>query len=218
MAARRITRMSPSSLGPACIREKRFSELGVYARKSSPYLRIPIDPADNTHDLHLVVLVEETEDAEVVEVGKRRLHKAPLFNYPVFGKEVNDVVDKRHLVGAEVAPVEEVGKGGFGCSGFRDIIGVSIPEDGVVEEIQLKFTAQQAKYIQTKPLHPSQHVLEETREYTIFTFRLMQNYELESLILSFGERVEVLRPEGLREKVKGRVGKLFDEYAAGGAP
>ncbi|MCB0554687.1 MAG: WYL domain-containing protein [Phaeodactylibacter sp.] len=85
-------------------------------------------------------------------------------------------------------------------------------------EIQLKFTAQQAKYIHTKPLHPSQHVLEETREYTIFTFRLMQNYELESLILSFGERVEVLRPEGLREKVKGRVGKLFDEYAAGGAP
>lgn len=95
---------------------------------------------------------------------------------------------------------------------FRDIVGVSIPEDGIVEDILLKFTAQQAKYIHTKPLHPSQQVVEETAEHTTFAFRLMQNYELESLILSFGERVEVLRPEGLREKVKQRAGEMYSLY------
>lgn len=96
---------------------------------------------------------------------------------------------------------------------FRDIIGVSIPEDGVVAEVHLKFNAQQAKYIYTKPLHPSQRVVEETAEYTAFAFRLIPNYELESLILSFGERVEVLRPERLREKVRERAAALSSLYA-----
>lgn len=96
---------------------------------------------------------------------------------------------------------------------FRDIIGVSIPEDGVVAEVVLKFNAQQAKYIHTKPLHSSQSAVEETEEFSTFSFHLIPNYELESLILSFGERVEVLKPEELRERVRDRVEESLKSYS-----
>jgi hypothetical protein len=38
------------------------------------------------------------------------------------------------------------------------------------------------------------------------------NYELESLILSFGERAEVLAPAGLWEKVEARVLGMMGRY------
>ncbi len=38
------------------------------------------------------------------------------------------------------------------------------------------------------------------------------NSKLESLILNFGEKVEILEPEGVREKIFGRVKKLREVY------
>lgn len=95
---------------------------------------------------------------------------------------------------------------------FNDIIGVSIPEGGQVEEVRLAVYGDQAHYVRTKPLHPSQRVVEESGERTVFAFRLIPNYELESLILSFGERAEVLGPGWLREKVAARVQGLGRRY------
>jgi len=95
---------------------------------------------------------------------------------------------------------------------FNDIIGVSIPEEGKVEEVRLAVYGDQAKYVRTKPLHPTQRVVEESPERTVFAFRLMPNYELERLVLSFGERAEVLSPRWLREKVRERVGRTSGLY------
>jgi predicted DNA-binding transcriptional regulator YafY len=87
---------------------------------------------------------------------------------------------------------------------FRDIVGVSIPEGGVVEEVRFAVYGEQARYVVTKPLHHSQRTVAEEAERTVFALRLIPNYELETLLLGFGERAEVLAPAWLREKIRER--------------
>lgn len=95
---------------------------------------------------------------------------------------------------------------------FRDIIGVSVPENGQVEEVLLEATPRRSKYIQTKPLHHSQRLLQEAPGRSVFAFSLIPNYELESLILSFGEEVRVLAPERLAERIAQRAQSLMAQY------
>jgi predicted DNA-binding transcriptional regulator YafY len=89
---------------------------------------------------------------------------------------------------------------------FFDIIGVTRMKDCPVEEIRLKFDAATAPYVATKPLHASQKQkpVDDGLEIRI---NVIPNYELESLILSFGERVQVLAPEWLATKISDRIEK-----------
>lgn len=94
---------------------------------------------------------------------------------------------------------------------FYDIIGVTIPEIKNLQEVVLEFSPEQAPYITTKPLHPSQkHKIGENG----LTVRLnvIPNYELERLILSFGDSVKVISPTSLREKISDRLQKASEKY------
>ncbi len=95
---------------------------------------------------------------------------------------------------------------------FRDLIGLTFPEGGIVEEIRFRVLPQQAPYLVTKPLHASQEVLEKKETGWVFRLRLIPNYELESMLLSFGERVEVLAPVSLRERIRERVRAMGEWY------
>jgi predicted DNA-binding transcriptional regulator YafY len=44
-------------------------------------------------------------------------------------------------------------------------------------------------------------------------FKVIPNYELESLLLSFGENVKVLRPEWLAGKLAERIEKMKGVYS-----
>lgn len=84
---------------------------------------------------------------------------------------------------------------------FDDIIGVTLPENGIKEKIVLKFSDAASPYILSKPLHHSQKkIVYDNGELTI-SIEVIPNYELESLILSFGERVQVLEPESVRNQI-----------------
>jgi predicted DNA-binding transcriptional regulator YafY len=89
---------------------------------------------------------------------------------------------------------------------FFDIIGVTRMKDRPVEEIRLKFDAATAPYVATKPLHATQKQkpVDDGLEIRI---NVIPNYELESLILSFGERVQVLAPGWLASKISDRIEK-----------
>ena len=95
---------------------------------------------------------------------------------------------------------------------FENIVGVSNPEKGKPEKIILKIERNQWNYIKTKPLHGSQKKKDETKEYVIIEIDLIPNFELESLILSFGESVEIVSPEQLRCKIKDRSKALYNKY------
>lgn len=95
---------------------------------------------------------------------------------------------------------------------FEDIVGVSVPKENMVEKILLKIDAETWPYIKTKPIHGSQRIKELTTDFTIIELQLIPNFELESIIFSHGERIEVLSPELLRQRIKNRVIKLNEKY------
>lgn len=100
---------------------------------------------------------------------------------------------------------------------FKDMVGVTkIP--GVMDrETIVRFwaNAQQVPYIETKPLHRSQMVLERNEDGSAtFQLNVCINYELEKSIIEFGEGVKVLAPKSLVSSIRSRLKnacKLYDE-------
>ena len=95
---------------------------------------------------------------------------------------------------------------------FRNIIGVTRFEGTEPEKIRLKFTNHQAPYIKTQPWHESQKVEDHTDDYTIITLNVHPSPELEILILGMHSEVEVLEPEGFRERIKEMILKANRKY------
>ena len=93
---------------------------------------------------------------------------------------------------------------------FYDIVGVSFPPDAKVEKVVLKFSAHRFPYIQAKPIHGSQRTLSEN-DGTI-QLNIIPNRELESIILSFGDDVEVLLPSSLRNAIATKIKKSCKKY------
>jgi len=95
---------------------------------------------------------------------------------------------------------------------FYDIIGVTTPKNGEIEEIELLFTKEQANYINTKPIHASQRSTQLDSGELLVKLELIPNYELETLLLAFGEKVRVVNPEDLKSKIKKRLEKALEKY------
>jgi predicted DNA-binding transcriptional regulator YafY len=95
---------------------------------------------------------------------------------------------------------------------FEDIIGVTKLENIDVQKIVLAFDKQIAPYISSKPLHESQKTVSNSEDELIISIEVIPNYELESLILSFGDRVKVLEPAGFRALIYGRLENAVRNY------
>jgi len=97
---------------------------------------------------------------------------------------------------------------------FKNIIGVTIPPNGIIERVVLEFSAARAPYVLTKPIHHSQRTVEikEDRK-VIIEIAVIPNPELESVIMSFGCDVTVKSPISLSEKIKQIAKKLVECYA-----
>ena len=94
---------------------------------------------------------------------------------------------------------------------FNDVVGVTIPDDHPqTERVVLKFDEKRFPYIASKPLHSSQHVISE-EEHTLY-INVRPNKELEATIFSFGNQVEVLEPEWLRQQIAGKVAENYKKY------
>ena len=60
-----------------------------------------------------------------------------------------------------------------------------------------------APYIVTKPFHSSQKIVEKHKNGSVtFSVYVHNNFELERLLLGFGESLEVLSPRSLRRRMK----------------
>jgi predicted DNA-binding transcriptional regulator YafY len=94
---------------------------------------------------------------------------------------------------------------------FDDFIGVSKPEGGKLEKIELHFAPDVAPYIQTKPIHPSQ-VAKPKENGLAVRIEVIPNFELEQLLLSYGQGVKVISPKHLKEKIKNRLQQAIDQY------
>lgn len=93
---------------------------------------------------------------------------------------------------------------------FDDIVGVTIPDDPTVETVVFRTTEKRYPYIASKPLHPSQRIVD--RKQCILQIEVAPNFELEQKLLSFGADIEVLAPEDLREQMKKKVEDAYKKY------
>lgn len=94
---------------------------------------------------------------------------------------------------------------------FDDVIGVTIPQDGKIEQITLRFSPERIQYVLSKPLHHSQKIT--NKENGIIQISVIPNKELDSLILSFGNQVEVISPQYYREQIYNQITDLFTKYS-----
>ena len=92
------------------------------------------------------------------------------------------------------------------------ITGVTIPEIKRTERILCKVDTVLANYLLSKPVHKSQHIIEKKKDYYIFAFELMINYELKQLLLGYGKSVVVLQPESLRKEILDTVSETCNNY------
>ena len=96
---------------------------------------------------------------------------------------------------------------------FNDIIGITLEAGKKAVAIEFEVYGNTTRYIKTKPLHPSQKEILSEKNMSRFEVRLIPNYELESLLLSFGENVKVVNPKTLVKKLAQRAGKLNSNYS-----
>lgn len=86
---------------------------------------------------------------------------------------------------------------------FNNLIGVTFPLGEEVSSIVLKVKKAQVPYITSKPIHFTQETEGPFDDgCTLVRLKLINNYELRSVLLSYGADIEVLEPESLREQIK----------------
>jgi len=95
---------------------------------------------------------------------------------------------------------------------FSDIIGVSKPIDSELEKVVLHFNQLTGRYMENKSIHETQkHKWLDANTFEV-KIKVILNYELERLILSYGESVRVVEPQILKEKIRERLFKGLGNY------
>jgi len=93
---------------------------------------------------------------------------------------------------------------------FNDVIGATVDLTKPVEKVVLKFNPVRFNYVLTKPLHHSQHVVDDKECIVEMTLRI--NNELIALLLFFGKDVEILQPSSLRQEIISIINEMQQIY------
>jgi predicted DNA-binding transcriptional regulator YafY len=94
---------------------------------------------------------------------------------------------------------------------FNSIYGVS-EGNGEKKNIVLEFNVIQGNYIKALPIHPSQKIMEETKDKVVVSLDLTPNLELQMKILSYGRSVRVIKPEGLSLQIQLLLQESLQQY------
>ena len=93
---------------------------------------------------------------------------------------------------------------------FDDCYGITTNQDEP-KRIVIKAEPTQAKYLRALPLHHSQQ--EEIHDnYSIFTYRMRNTYDLRERLLSHGSSIEVLQPPELKAQIVGEMKRALENY------
>ncbi len=95
---------------------------------------------------------------------------------------------------------------------FRDIVGITRNNAKSTTRIEFWANHEQAPYIRTKPIHPSQQLVEQSKGGCIFSIDVIPNFELERELIGFGEGLKVLSPAFMVKRIKRKVRLMFNAY------
>ncbi len=83
---------------------------------------------------------------------------------------------------------------------YKDVIGATVINSRP-QRIQFWIAKKHAPYIITKPFHRSQRLIEETEDGVIFNIFVKPNFELERMLLGYGDIIEIIKPPKLRRRI-----------------
>lgn len=84
---------------------------------------------------------------------------------------------------------------------FRDCFGIWDDPKMSVENIRLRFSPLDGRFIKTLPIHSSQKIVAETNEYVEVTLSLKITNDFVMAILSRSSSVEILAPQSLKDRM-----------------
>lgn len=97
---------------------------------------------------------------------------------------------------------------------FEDLIGVRKDNEAEPIKIKLKFSPLMADYVKTKPLHGSQKKISIDEDGSlIVSIEVIPNFELENLLFSYKDEVEVLEPITLRNRMQEIIESMSRKYS-----
>jgi len=94
---------------------------------------------------------------------------------------------------------------------FNDVIGLYY-SDYETEEVILKVHHVQLKYLKALPLHHSQIIKEEHKDYALISYHLKPNYEFKQKIMMMGERACITKPKWLATEIKNQLKAILNQY------
>lgn len=86
------------------------------------------------------------------------------------------------------------------------LVGVTRPEGARPVEVLFETSYLPSRYLETRPIHPSQRLLSHENDRYRFSLRVILNHELLNELLRFGSDLSVLAPAALKEMLAGRLG------------
>ena len=95
---------------------------------------------------------------------------------------------------------------------FKNCFGIIAPDEEKVEEVILSFDAFQGKYIKSLPLHETQEILIDNESEVRVKLHVYLTFDFIMELLSYGERVKVLKPTILIEEIKDIQKKAINRY------
>ena len=135
--------------------------------------------------------------------------------YQAYNVPFDRIVGEISVVeGVEYIPAEK----GFYQDFFKNIIGVTHEKDAKVEQVVIHTkTEYQHGLLLTKPLHHSQQEISPFGEHADGTYgevslTIEPNRELRGKILAYGQYLEVMQPQSLREQIKEILQKQMEQY------
>ena len=97
---------------------------------------------------------------------------------------------------------------------FAESLGIYLPEGRKAETVVFRATEKEARYLRDLPLHHSQRETEPG----LFRVRLIPHDDLVMEFCRLGDRVEVLEPASLRDRVRDELARAAGRYACAGPP
>lgn len=82
-----------------------------------------------------------------------------------------------------------------------------------VQDVVLKFSQHQGKYVKSLPLHHSQQIISDTADGLTIKLNIYVTFDLEMELLSYGAELEVLEPEFLRKSIKRKLKETLSRYS-----
>jgi predicted DNA-binding transcriptional regulator YafY len=93
---------------------------------------------------------------------------------------------------------------------FEDFIGITNKDDEEVQDVVIKCSPKEFNYLRTRPLHPTQRTL--SVKEGLIQISVKPNYELYQWLLFYGDQIEVVKPQNVRDKLKRVIQSMLRTY------